>query len=358
MEPSRQKANPKQLEHLVSLALQQTGIPVEDADLTARILVDADLRGIDSHGVINLYNNYIKGIQSGKINRRPDIKVACGSPTTASVDGDNGLGFVVSHRAMSEAIQMAQQYGTGWATVYNSNHCGAGAYYTLMAAEHNMIGIMYSTGGTTVTGPGGRSRLIGNNVMAFAAPGGKHGPFVLDMAPTMAIANKLHMLDWAGKPMPEGWAVDAEGQPITDPSVYFAEKGAILPLGSTATHGVHKGFGLLLMTDILTGLLSGDGGSMFRRKGEESHAFCALRIDAFPSAGDFHELMDEMIGRIHEAPVAAGADPMKYPGEKENQTYKERSVNGIPLQSHVMESLKQMCSELDLIRAYDALWMD
>ncbi|WP_248926226.1 Ldh family oxidoreductase [Paenibacillus hamazuiensis] len=348
MNETTKKADPRKLERLVSIALQKAGVPQGDAELTAVILVDADLRGIDSHGVINLYNYYIKGIQSGRINPNPDIQISCGSPTTASVDGDNGLGFVIGHKAMSETIRMAKDYGTGWAAVYNSNHFGAGAYYVQMAAKENMIGLLFSTGGTTVTGPGGTSRLVGNNVMAFAAPGGKHGPFVLDMAPTMAIANKLHMLQWEGKSMPEGWAVDGKGRPITDPNVYFAEKGAILPLGSTPSHGVHKGFGLLLVSDILTGLLTGDGGSMFRRKGEESHAFCALRIDAFPSGGGFADLMDEMIGKIHEAPTAEGADRMRYPGEKENEIYRERSANGIPLKQNVISGLETMCTELGL----------
>ena len=227
---SSKKANPQRLERFVSAAFQRVGVPPNDADLTARILVDADLRGIDSHGVMNLYGTYIKGIQDGTINPKPEIQISRGSPTTASADGGRGLGFVVSHRAMTECIRMAREFGTGWVTACNSTHSGAGAYYVLMAAKQDMIGIHSSTGGSTVAAPGGKGRLIGNNVLAFAAPGKKHGPFVLDMAPTMAIANKLHMLRWEGRSMPEGWAIDGVGRPITDPNVYFAEEGAILPL--------------------------------------------------------------------------------------------------------------------------------
>ena len=141
-----EKANPKKLERFVSLAFQKVGVPLNHADLTAKIIVDADLRGIDSHGVMNLHG-YIKGIQNGAINRKPRVRVSSGSPTTASVDGDNGLGFIVSHRAMKESIRMAQEYGTGWTTVCHSNHSGAGAYYVLMAAKNNMIGIHSSSGG-------------------------------------------------------------------------------------------------------------------------------------------------------------------------------------------------------------------
>jgi LDH2 family malate/lactate/ureidoglycolate dehydrogenase len=251
-------------------------VPAGDADLGAKILVDADLRGIDSHGVMNL-GGYIQGLRAGTINPRPEITISVGSPTTASVDGDNGLGLVVSHRAMEECLRMAKVYGTGWATACHSNHSGAGAYYVLMAVEQGMIGIHSSSGGSTVAAPGGKGRLIGNNVLAFAAPGKTHGPFVLDMAPTMAIANKLHMLQWQGKKMPEGWAIDSEGRPITDrtsirdggPSSLWEARGQRCPQGIRAPAPF----------DILTGLLSGDGG-MFGED-EHTHAFCALRINAF-----------------------------------------------------------------------------
>jgi LDH2 family malate/lactate/ureidoglycolate dehydrogenase len=349
-----QRVNPQRLERFASAVLQGVGIPVGDADLTAKILIEADLRGIDSHGVMNLSGTYVKGILEGNINRKPEIKMSWGSPTTASADGDGGLGFLVSHKAMGECILMAQDYGTGWVTACNSTHSGAGAYYVLMAAKQGMIGLHFSTGGSTVAAPGGKGRLIGNNVFAFAAPGKKHGPFVLDMAPTMAIANKLHMLQWAGKSMPEGWAIDATGRPITDPNVYFAQEGAILPLGSTIANGVHKGFGLLLVSDILTGLLSGDGGSMFRKKGDHSHVFCALRIDAFPSGGAFTDLMDEMVEKLHATPTVVGVDRIRYPGERGNLTYRERSAAGIPLRANVVDDLRKL--SLDLNLPLDDLW--
>ncbi len=348
------RVNPQKLERFVSLAFQRVGVPLGEADLTAKILVDADLRGIDSHGVINLHGYYIKGIQEGTINGTPEIKISLGSATTASVNGDNGLGFVVCHKAMDECIRMAREYGTGWATVYNSTHSGAGAYYVLMAARQDMIGIHCSTGGSTVAAPGGKGRLIGNNVIAFGAPGRKHGPFVLDMAPTMAIANKLHMLQWEGKRMPEGWAIDSDGRPITDPNLYFAQEGAILPLGSTSANGVHKGFGLLLLSDILTGLLSGDGGSMFRRKGEHSHAFCALRIDAFPTGGEFKDLMDALVEKLHATPTIEGVGRIRYPGERGRLTYEERSAKGIPLRQHVVDDLQEMSEDLNL--SMDDIW--
>ncbi len=342
------KANPKRLEQFVSSVFQKVGVPPADADLTAQILVDADLRGIDSHGVMNLRGTYVKGIQDRTINPNPNIEILRGSPTTASADGDGGLGFLVSHRAMTECITMARDYGTGWVTVCNSTHSGAGAYYVLMAAKQDMIGIHTSTGGSTVAAPGGTGRLIGNNVFAFAAPGKRHGPFVLDMAPTMAIANKLHMLQWEGKSIPEGWAIDRAGRPITDPNIYFSTEGAILPLGSTAVNGVHKGFGLLLLIDILGGLLSGDGGSLLRKKGQHSHAFCAVRIDAFPTGSAFKDLMDEMVEKLHATPTVEGVASIRYPGERGNRTFNERSANGIPLLQKVVDDLEKMSKDLNL----------
>ena len=154
--------------------------------------------------------------------------------------------------------------------------------------------------------------------------------------------------------MPEGWAIDAAGRPITDPNVYFAEEGAILPLGSTAMNGVHKGFGLLLISDILTGLLSGDGGSMFRRKGEHSHVFCALRINAFPTGGAFKDLMDEMVEKLHATPTVEGVGRIRYPGERGNLTYRERCTAGIPLRRNVVDDLEKL--SLDLNLSMDDLW--
>lgn len=352
----KRRAHHEKLKHFTSFALQKVGVPQADADLTAEILIDTDLRGIDTHGVMNLRKYYVNKVRSGIINARPAIKKHQGSLTTAVFDGDNGLGFVVSHQAMQESISMARKYGSGWSTVCHSNHGGAGTYYLLMAVREDMIGIHFSSGGTSVAGPGGRGKLIGNNVVAIGAPAGKYPPFVFDMAPTMSIANKAHKLVWDNKPMPEGYVIDGEGQPVTDPQGYFDPNSAVLPLGSTLSHGLHKGFGLLLMSDLLTGMLSGDGGSMLRKKGAESHFFGALRIDAFISVEEFKGLVDEMIGKIHNAPLLQGAERMRYPGEKENQVLEERKRHGIPLHARIVEDLQAMSEELEL--PLDDLWID
>ncbi|HTU03598.1 MAG TPA: Ldh family oxidoreductase, partial [Candidatus Sulfotelmatobacter sp.] len=162
-------------------------------------------------------------------------------------------------------------------------------------------------------------------------------------------------LEWDGKPMPEGWAVDRAGRPITDPATYFATEGAILPLGSTPANGVHKGFGLLLLVDILAGGLSGDGGSMLRRKGEHSHAFCAIRIDAFPAGGGFGDLLDAMVEKLHATPTAPGAARVRYPGERGNHTYAERRERGIPLRPEIVTALQEAGAATDI--EIGSLWM-
>jgi len=349
------KADAKKLERFTVLSLQKAGLQDDDANLAAEILIDADLRGIDTHGVMNLHKYYVNKVKSGIIKSRPEIKLQMKSPAGGVINADNSLGFIACHKAMNKAIDIAKEYGTGWVSVYNSNHCGAGAYYVLMAVKENMVGLFFSSGGTSVAGPNGLGRLIGNNVIAIGAPAGKYPPLVFDTAPAMSISNKAHIMSWNNKKYPEGFVIDKKGKPVIDPQGYFDPLSAVLPLGSDIIHGVHKGFGLLLMSDILTGVLSGDGGSMLRYLGAETHAFCALRINAFTEEKRFKKLMDEIIERIHNAPTVEGAEKMRYPGEREDEIYKDRIKNGIPLHEKIIEDLSIMSKELSL--SMDDLWV-
>lgn len=352
---SPRRADVERLIEFASRCLQGVGVPVADADLTSRILVDADVYGTETHGIGLLYTHYIQLIRAGDINPTAHISVHRGSPTTVSIDGDRGLGMLVSHRAMTECIDMAAEMGSGWATAYNSTHSAAGAHYVRMAAERGMVGFHWSTGGSTIAVPGGRGRLLGNNPFSFGAPAARHSAFVLDMAPSTTIRPKIRLRAWQGRQMPEGWTVDSDGSPITDPVEFFEREGAILPLGSTAETGVHKGFGLLLMSDILTGVLSGDGGSLLRRKGEHSHAFGALRVDAFSTGEDFGETMDAMIDALHAARVSDPAYPIRYPGERAEQIAEDRRTHGIPLQNYVVDEMEAMGAELGV--AMDDIWL-
>src|SRR3972149_5501047 len=248
------------LSRFTRAALQAVGVPENGARTTAEILIATDLRGIESHGVAHLADFYVAGIRRGHINPRPEIKIVSESPATAVLDGDSGLGFVVGHYAVAEAMRRARQMGVGVAAVRNSSHYGAGFSYALMAVPHDMVGISLTTGGNLVIPPGGVKPAYGVNVISVAAPTGRSGfPYVLDMATSVVAVGKLEIAARRGLPIPEGWA-RATGAPLTPAPPRFSAGGALLPLGGTPLFGAYKGFGLALAVDVLSGALSGSGG--------------------------------------------------------------------------------------------------
>ena len=330
-------------------ALQKMGVPEEDARITARILVAADLRGVDSHGVAHLAPFYIKRIRNGLINVNPQIKVFSNAPSTVIMDGDEGLGFVVGYRAMKEAMQRAETTGSGFVAVRNSTHFGAGAYYAMMALPHDMIGISLTQGGRGVVAPGSRGKGVGLNVISIAVPAKKEAPFVLDMATGVVAGGKLELARRYNTPIPEGWAVDMDGNPVTDVA---KATGGILPLGGTPKLGSYKGFGLTVLVDILCSTLSG-GLSIPEKEfgpsivGKANHFFGALRIDGFMPADEFKERMDAMIQAHHKLPKAPGVDRIYLSGEVELETEKQRS-QGLTLHPSVLASLQEAAKELNI----------
>jgi len=330
-------------------ALQKMGIPEEDAQITARILVAADLRGVDSHGIAHLAPFYIKRIRNGLINVKPQIKVFSNSPSTVIMDGDEGLGFVVGYRAMAEAIHRAETTGSGFVTVRNSTHFGAGAYYAMMALSHDMIGISLTQGGKGVVAPGSRGRGVGLNVISIAVPAKEEAPFVLDMATGVVAGGKLELATRNNTSIPEGWAIDMDGNPVTEVA---KATGGILPLGGIPQLGSYKGFGLTVMVDILCSTLSG-GLSVPEKEsgpstvGKANHFFGTLRIDGFMPADEFKERMDAMVRAHHELPKAPGVDRIYLAGEVEQETERQRR-QGIPLHPSVLASLKEVAKELNI----------
>ena len=220
-------------------------------------MVNTDLRGIASHGVAHLGPAYIQGIKKGLVNSKPVIKIWSGAPATAVIDGDRGLGFVVGHRAMKEAMARAKLTGMGAVTVRNTTHFGACSAYSLLAVKENMIGFACTTGGRMAAAPGATGPVIGMNAMSFAAPSGKEFPFCLDMATTIAAHGKVEVALRTGQSLPKGWTIDPEGNPITDPKEDATKKGLWCCLGSTPELGIYKGFGLNIMVDILSSILAG-----------------------------------------------------------------------------------------------------
>jgi L-2-hydroxycarboxylate dehydrogenase (NAD+) len=324
--------------------LQKVGVPEEDAKITAGILVATDLRGIDSHGVGHLAM-YAMGLKEGRTNPKPETRIFSQAPATAVMDGDRGLGFVVGYRAMTEAMRRAEEVGAGFVTVRNSSHFGAGGNYSMMALSRNMIGISMTVGGKGMVAPGSVGGGATINVISVAAPSEKEAPFVLDMATTVVAAGKIEIAAREGKTLPEGWSVDKEGKPITEPTKHYQERGALLPLGGTPQTGSYKGFGLAVTVDILCRVLSG---SMTTAQMAGNHFFGALRIDGFIPAGEFRKAMDDMINEYRALPKAPGVDRIYVSGEIEREIEEKRRRDGIPFHPMIVSSLKDLAKNLEV----------
>jgi len=355
MTAGRARFDAKRLINFSTKALQKLGVPEEDAQITARLLVATDLRGVESHGVAHLNRFYARWIRSGVINATPKPKIFSQAPSTATMDGDRGLGFVIGHHAMAEAIQRAGKTGAGFIAVRNSTHFGAAACYAMMALERDMIGIAMTNTIAGVIAPESTKPAVGTNPLAVAAPAGKKTPFVLDMATSVVAAGKLEIARREGTSIPEGWAVDKEGEPITDPNKRVRGEGGLLPLGGTPKFGGYKGFGLGVLVDILSGVLSGSSAGIIWPNirdngglGTGDHFFGALRIDSFLPVENFKKSMDEMIEAFEALPTLPGVKKIYVAGGPEAEIEKDRKANGIPLDSVVLQDLQELAKELGI----------
>jgi len=337
------------------------GCSTTDADLAADVLLKSDLRGIDSHGVARL-SGYVRLWEKERINATPNIRVVHETATTATVDGDGGLGLVVAPFAMKVAIEKAAIYGSGWVAVKNSNHFGIAGYHALMAVEQDMIGISMTNASPLVAPTYANERLLGTNPMCYAFPAGKYPPVVVDMATAAAANGKLEIASRANQPIPDGWAQDKEGNGSTDPNE-LKSGGSLLPLGSDKDHGSHKGYGLSATVDILSAVLSGANYGPWVPPfvafldpptdpvGEGiGHFLGAMRVDGFRPAADFKNHLDNWIERFKSAKTV---DPDKHviiPGEPEYAFEQERAVSGIPLIDVVVEDLNVLADKLGIER--------
>ena len=345
----RTRVDAKKLVNFSTRALQRLGVSEEDAQITARILVSADLRGVESHGIVSLVPFYVRGIQGGRINAKPKMKVCSQAPSTATMDGDQGLGFVIGHHAMMEAIHRAETTGAGFIAVRNSTHFAAAAGYAMMALEHNMIGMAMTNPIPEVVAPGSTKPAVGTNPLAVAVPADKKPPFVLDMATSVVAAGKLRKAILEGKSIPEGWAIDKEGKPLTDPTKRVLGEGGLLPLGGTPILGSYKGFGLGVLVEILCALLSGTAPGISRmQSGATSHFMGALRISSFLPVDAFKQSMDELIAAFEALPKLQGVSNIYIAGGYEAKIEEERKANGIPLHPKVLQDLKSLAEEVGI----------
>lgn len=335
------------------------GCSAEHADLATDVLIKSDLRGIDSHGVARL-TGYVRLWEKGRINAKPDIKIVHETPTTATVDGDAGLGLVVAPFAMKVAIEKAEKFGSGWVSVRNSNHFGIAGYHTMMAVEKDMIGFAMTNASPLVAPTFSNERLLGTNPMCYAFPAGKYPPVIVDMATSAAANGKLEIAQRMGKPVPEGWIQDANGNPSVDPHE-LKKGGSLLPLGSDRDHGSHKGFGLSATVDILSAVLSGANYGpwvppfvAFMEPSSDpvgkgiGHFLGAMRVDGFRPIDEFKSHLDNWIERFSSAKSINEEQKVIIPGQPEIAAEKERKLKGIPLIDDVCKDLNEVAEKLGI----------
>jgi L-2-hydroxycarboxylate dehydrogenase (NAD+) len=342
------------------------GVPEEEAAISARVLITSDLRGIDSHGVGRL-KYYYDRILSGRHKTETAMEIVKETETTALVDGHHGMGHVISYRCMQIAIDKAKRYGLGSVTVRNGTHFGIAGYYSLMAAEAGMIGLTMTNARPSIAPTFGGEPMMGTNPIAFAAPTDLPYPFCLDMATSICQRGKIEVAERAEKPVPEGWVIDPEGNPLTDPTDILARltkaQAALLPLGGAGEeYAGYKGYGLAVMVEILCASLSG-GVFMKDLLGFEpdgsprpymlGHFFLALDVAHFSPLEDFRRITGAMVRALHDSLKIPGQARIYVAGEKEYESEQRRRVEGIPVNENLKAELQVMRDEL-AIEGYEA----
>ena len=335
------------LKATVAGIFEKMGVEPADAQLGADVLVLADLRGVDSHGVSNMLKSYITGYQNGQINPRPNWKIVRETPATANIDSDTGLGTIVAPKAMNIAIEKAKNGGVGMVTIGNARPLGMASYHSLMAVEHDMIGVCMTSCPPSVVPTFGAEPRLGTNPIAIAAPAKTEPPFVFDAATSSVAGNKVHIARRLGVKMEPGWLAAEDGTPImveADPP----DKYTLLPLGATRELGSHKGYGLSCMVDIMAGLLTGVGYGAVPGRPNFGHYVAAYSIDAFTDVDSFKEMMDEWMQMMKSTKPAPGHDRVMVAGQPEAEVEAVRRVDGIPLHPDVTDGIRDTCAELSV----------
>ncbi|HSB73238.1 MAG TPA: Ldh family oxidoreductase [Candidatus Methylomirabilis sp.] len=336
------------LEAFITGVLTALGLPELDAAVCAARMTESDLRGVDTHGIFRL-PHYCQRIRAGGINLRPRVHPVRENAVTALVDGDNGMGHVVVTYATQLAIRKASETGLAWVGTFNGNHAGAAAVYTTMALAHDMI-CMYMTvaNGNHMPAWGGVELILGTNPISVAIPAGDEPPIALDIATTVSSYGKIKLAAQKGEPIPVGWMMDRQGQPLTDPR--RAAEGFLLPIGG------YKGYGLNVVIGMLAGLLNGaafgrnvvDFSKDFVTRNNSGHMILAMRVDNFQPADTFKKEVDRVIRELRESERMAGVDRIWLPGEMEHYRIRERLEHGIPVAPAVVEELRKVAASVNL----------
>jgi L-2-hydroxycarboxylate dehydrogenase (NAD+) len=340
----------RNLRGFIARVLQAAGLPESDARRVAELMAEADARGADGHGVFRL-PQYVKRIQSGGINTRPNIRVLREQAAIALVDGDNAMGHLVMSRAAEIAIEKARTAGIAWVGARNSNHAGPAFLYARMPLAHDMIGLYIAVGSANHLPPwGGTAMLLSTNPIAIAVPGLRRPAVVLDMATTNAAYGKVKIKAQRNETMPEGWMMDREGKPLTDPK--RAGEGFLLPIGGP------KGYGLALMFGLLAGTLNGAafGKDVVDFNADSSsltntgHLIVAVNIGAFADVQTFKEKADEIWDQMKSSPMLPGVEEIRLPGERSTRIYEDRIANGLPVSRELRSTLDELADRLGVER--------
>jgi LDH2 family malate/lactate/ureidoglycolate dehydrogenase len=343
----------ERLTEFCTRCFERLGLAQADAELTARAVVAANLRGVDSHGIIRL-KVYADRLRAGGIKPHGELTVIKEGDAFALLDGGGGVGQVISAKAMRLAIEKARQTTIAVAGVRNSSHFGAAAFYGLMAVEEGMIGMAATNAGPTMAPWGGSQKMLGNNPLCVAVPAGQQRPVVLDMATGAVALGKILVAMTEGRPIPVTWGFDSQWRPTEDPKAVI-EGGSIQPLGG------YKGYGLSMILDVLTGVLMGSEfatsirglyQALDRPQGV-SHIFAALRIESFIPLAQFKQRMDRMISLLKATPRAPGYERVYVPGEIEDEIEQQRRRHGIPINDLLKAELKALAEELGVASPFD-----
>jgi L-2-hydroxycarboxylate dehydrogenase (NAD+) len=347
MSEQRQAYSVAELRTLTEGIFQHWKVPVEHSITIANTLISANLRGVDTHGVARI-PGYIERFRTKLVEPVPDIRIDSRMPFAAAVDGGNGMGPVVAQAAMNEVLKRADTLGFGVATAKHSNHFGTAAYYAAQAAERGCVGICLSPASKSLAPFGSMEPFFGTNPIAAAAPAGRHAPWVMDMATSIAARGHIRLAARHEQSIPEGWALDKDGRPTTDAQA--ALTGVMLPFSGV------KGSAIAMLIDILGGVLSGSafGGAIrdmtqdFTAPQDVGHFFLAFKIDALMPLEEFNARMEEQIARLKALKPAAGFEEVLYPGEPEARKEKQRVRDGIPLTVQVVDAVRKEAEEAGL----------
>src|SRR5947207_10917950 len=345
---SERRFDAASLRTFVARILETVGMPLADAGTVAQLMVSADLGGAEGHGIFRL-PQYVRRICAGGINLHPNIRVERERDGMALVDGDNGMGHLVMKAAAETAIAKAKHSGVAWVGVHHGNHAGPASLYARMPLAHDMIGLYLAVGNANHLPPwGGIDMLLSTNPIAVAVPALEEPPIVLDMASTVAAYGKVKVAAQQGKTMPEGWMIDRQGEPLTDPN--RADDGFLLPIGG------YKGAALALMFGLLAGTLNGaaNGADVVDFNKDDTtptntgQAICVLDIKTFAEPLAFKRQVDAVIQQLHGSALLPGFDRIRLPGEDRAARITDREANGIPIPPALRAALDKMAADLSI----------